>query len=174
MHPLQHSWCLWHDRYFQNQKNIHSFSTIEGFWRLYNNIPDCATIPHKHNLRWFKQGVSTMSEHSDNIHGCQWVISIEKRDNLSQISLHLILGMIGQTMCIADEVNGITVNVRNRCDRVCVWMKSKDPKVQAEVRAYIADVTAKMDVHVEIKAHREATNNYRELEAAKQLNKCRK
>jgi len=127
---LQHTWTLTHDEFFDNIKEIGSFHTVEGFWRLYNNIPSASKLPHRHNFRWFKtNGASYLAEDETNIGGGQWIVEIRSREMLDDAVLDILLAMIGQTLhgCVC----GMVVNVRNRADRVCIWTtKAETDEIQ--------------------------------------------
>src|SRR5436190_16055257 len=65
--PLQNSWCFWHykppgpnptpEEYEAAIKILCSFSSIEGFWRCFNNLPTTDQLRIKWSFHMMKDGV---------------------------------------------------------------------------------------------------------------------
>ena len=80
-HPLKNTWILWYhdpedsDWTLESYKKIYEFSTIEDFWRLYNNLPSIV------NSMFFlmKKGHPPIWETPQNINGGAWLYKFPKK-----------------------------------------------------------------------------------------------
>uniref|UniRef100_A0A0A9X0Y9 eIF-4F 25 kDa subunit n=1 Tax=Lygus hesperus TaxID=30085 RepID=A0A0A9X0Y9_LYGHE len=141
-HPLHNTWVLWYydnDRrktWIENLKEITSFSTVEDFWSLYNHIKAASELKPGCDYCLFKKGIRPMWEDDANKLGGRWLISLEKRQretDLDNCWLEIMLCMIGESFeDNADEVNGATVNVRPKMDKIGLWTADAD-KSKADV-----------------------------------------
>ncbi|KAF6205211.1 hypothetical protein GE061_019378 [Apolygus lucorum] len=145
-HPLHNTWVLWYydnDRkksWAENLKEITSFSTVEDFWSLYNHIKAASELKPGSDYSLFKKGIRPMWEDDANKQGGRWLISLEKRQreiDLDNCWLEIMLCMIGESFeGNADEVNGATVNVRPKVDKIGLWTADAD-KSKADVNMAI-------------------------------------
>lgn len=141
-HPLHNTWVLWYydnDRkksWTENLKEITSFATVEDFWSLYNHIKAASELKPGSDYCLFKKGIRPMWEDDANKLGGRWLISLEKRQreiDLDNCWLEVMLCMIGESFeDNADEVNGATVNVRPKVDKIGLWTADAD-KSKADV-----------------------------------------
>jgi len=139
-HPLLHEWTLWYDSelsggkrptsWGENIKEIHVFSSIEDFWRLYNNIAPPSQLQQGCTYSLFKKGISPKWEDPANEKGGKWTLIIQKsKALLDKLWLWLLLACIGE---ILDEgksnICGVVVNVRRGQDKLCLWTNDAENK----------------------------------------------
>lgn len=122
IHPLQDSWSFFTDEYFQNMLKVIDFKTVEGFWRLFNNIPSPSILPHRRNYRMFKNSIQPFAEDPENICGGQWILSVAENADLDKAYLEIVLAVIGNTISTEGDVNGVVLNARFSCSRISVWV----------------------------------------------------
>merc|ERR1711976_854454 len=70
-------------------------------------------------------GVRPMWEDEKNRHGGRWIVNLDKKQRASSLDhfwLDVMLYMIGESFD-GDNVNGAVVNVRNRGDKIAIWLR---------------------------------------------------
>ena len=142
--PLEREWVFWHKdaNKLKGDKNnwdygekICNIDTPGAFWRVYNNIkhpegPNCLDDSNDYYL--FVKGINPKYEDPNNINGGEWRISIKRNKNkrheeLNTYFVHTCLFCIGETLNEDHTIiNGVTLNIRKREDRICVWLKTCD------------------------------------------------
>jgi len=147
-HPLQNAWTLWFFRndksrtWDENQRAIITVSTVEDFWALYNHIEVPSKIPVGSDYSLFKEGIFPDWDDKRNKPGGRLMINLDKRhgqegtwtrgdckrgDCLDSHWLEVMFFLIGEH---ADDhaplVNGAVVNVRNKGDKLAVWLADAD------------------------------------------------
>ncbi|BES93083.1 eukaryotic translation initiation factor [Nesidiocoris tenuis] len=130
-HPLNNTWVLWYyenDRrndWTKNLKEITSVSTVEDFWSVYNHVKCASELKHGCDYSFFKKDIRPMWEDDANKNGGRWLVSLEKRQRESDLDncwLEIMLCLIGESFGdYSDEVNGATVNVRQKADKIGLW-----------------------------------------------------
>jgi len=137
-HPLQHTWNWWFDNPGKNWKHaqqtwgdhlkkIYSFSTVEDFWCLWNNIKAAAELPSGSNYHVFREGIEPKWEDPINKQGGKWVITLKnsQRDNqLNQLWMWAVLGCIGNSFEDEDEICGVVVSIRKGNDKISLWTRN--------------------------------------------------
>jgi len=144
-HALQNTWCLWVNMsspskkaqkqdWTSNNTNVHTLSTVEEFWCLYNNIngPSCLG---NGDVSFFKKGIVPAWEDESCSSGGRWVVKLEKvrPDTMDETWLNLILALIGeQTFEETDNdlVCGAVLSSRAKgTSKLALWMKTaqKEP-----------------------------------------------
>lgn len=130
-HPLQNAWTLWfykNDKsrsWDENQKPIITVDTVEDFWSLYNHIEVASKLPSGSDYSLFKQGIFPDWEDRRNQKGGRWMINLDKRQRsqLDDYWLEILFFLIGEHADQhAHQVNGAVVNVRNKGDKLGVWL----------------------------------------------------
>lgn len=129
-YPLKKEWCFWHldnDRrksWVDNLKNHYSFNTIEGFWRLHNNIVEPSHLKFGDDYYYFKKGIRPMWEDEANVKGGRWIVNFDRRqrgEHLDDCWLEIVMLVIGATLTNDDDVCGVAANIRPKGCKVCVW-----------------------------------------------------
>jgi translation initiation factor 4E len=135
-HFTENSWTLWFDNPSGRQKattwgaslrNVYTFSTVEDFWCLYNNIVTPSRLVSGSDFSLFKTGVEPKWEDTQNQLGGKWTYLVSKSSMKQQMDtqwLNLLLAMIGEQFEEHDEICGAVINIRNKQDRISVWTKT--------------------------------------------------
>jgi len=131
-HPLQNAWTLWffkNDKsrtWEDNQRPIITVTTVEDFWALYNHIETPSKLPAGSDYSLFKEGIFPDWEDPRNQAGGRWIINLERKKREELLDNHwleVMFFLIGEH---ADEqahlVNGAVVNIRNKTDKIAIWL----------------------------------------------------
>jgi len=134
-HPLQNSWTIWYDNpqkrtnqasWGDHLKKITTFSTVEDFWRVFNNLKPASTLAQGSNYHIFKEHIEPKWEDAANSKGGKWTVTIPPKSRaigLDQMWLWTVLACIGETFLSPDDVCGLVVSVRKAGDRVQIWTR---------------------------------------------------
>ncbi|KAL6728917.1 hypothetical protein Aduo_000020 [Ancylostoma duodenale] len=82
LHPLKQKWTYWYlndDRqasWEDRLKPVCTFSTVEEFWALYNNIRPPSGLNCLCDYNVFKYGIQPMWEVPENLKGGRWLITV--------------------------------------------------------------------------------------------------
>lgn len=139
-HPLQHAWVLWYDKqdkkssqsnWSDQLKKIYTFSTVEDFWSLWNNIKSASELPQGCNYHIFKEGIQPMWEDEANKRGGKWIVvtRTSQRHKLNNMWLGVVLAVIGCAFEDDDEVCGVVVSLRKSMDKIALWTRSAEKEV---------------------------------------------
>eukprot|EP01102_Stenamoeba_stenopodia_P020540 TRINITY_DN804_c0_g1_i1.p2 TRINITY_DN804_c0_g1~~TRINITY_DN804_c0_g1_i1.p2 ORF type:complete len:154 (-),score=41.16 TRINITY_DN804_c0_g1_i1:115-576(-) len=122
--PLQNAWSFWHykppgpnptpEAYESALKTLCSFSTVEGFWRCFNNLPSANLLHNKNSFSMMKEGVKPLWEDPSNAEGGFWVLRVSREDTQT-VWKELLLAAIGEQFCgylgEEDDICGVTGNL---------------------------------------------------------------
>jgi len=155
-HALQNTWCLWVNMsspskkaqkqdWTSNNTNVHTLSTVEEFWCLYNNIngPSCLG---NGDVSFFKKGIVPAWEDESCSSGGRWVVKLEKvrPETMDETWLQLILALIGeQTFEETDNdlVCGAVLSSRAKgTSKLALWMKTTQKEPVARVGGKYVDL----------------------------------
>ncbi len=142
IHPLSKKWTLWFTKpptpgmkedWNDLLKNVISFSCVEEFWGIYNNIQKVSELPVKSDYHLFREGVKPEWEDEQNKRGGKWAFQFRDRQNVNidEVWLYSLLATIGETIetpdSSLDTVMGVVVNVRKGFYRIGLWTRHSDP-----------------------------------------------
>ncbi|XP_076919690.1 eukaryotic translation initiation factor 4E-1-like [Bidens hawaiensis] len=131
-HPLEHSWTFWFDNPSAKSKQvawgssirpIYTFSTVEEFWSLYNNIHRPSRLAAGADLHCFKNRIEPKWEDPVCAGGGKWTMTFPKSKS-DTCWLYMLLAMIGEQFDHGDEICGAVVNVRSRQEKIALWTKN--------------------------------------------------
>ncbi|MQL87149.1 hypothetical protein Taro_019683 [Colocasia esculenta] len=131
-HPLEHSWTFWFDSPAAKAKQtawgsslrpIHTFSTVEDFWGLYNNIHHPSKLVTGADFYCFKHKIEPKWEDPVCANGGKWTISCS-RGKVDAWWLYTLLAVIGEQFDYGDEICGAVVNVRAKQVKIAMWTKN--------------------------------------------------
>jgi len=140
-HPLQTEWTMWYtapptvtatnsaDGWTNNVVDIIDFSTVEDFWRLYNNLLQPSDLHVNSDYHMFKKGISPTWEDAHNAKGGRWMIdfhSTEEKKDVDQAWQYTMLAMIGEAFKNMDEICGAVVSLRKKKHRIALWTRSSE------------------------------------------------
>jgi len=179
-HPLQFGWSWWYDNpgpnnwkttqasWNQNLKKIYTFSTVEDFWCLWNNIKGANDLPPGSNYHVFKDGIEPCWEDPSNNCGGKWIIPVKssQRDTqLKQLWMWAVLACIGNSFEDEDEVCGVVVSVRKSSDKICLWTRNateeaKTKRIGQQLKDLLGlQIKIEYQVHADAMAHNSSFNN---------------
>jgi len=154
-HQLENTWCLWvlmhamhqhgrkanpKDQWQNSNTCVHSFSTVEDFWCLYNNIHGPAQLFHG-DLSFFKKDIAPAWEDETCAKGGRWLVKLEeksrgnqeiakmKQESIEETWLNLILALIGETFGGDDNdlVCGAVLSSRAKgSSKLALWVKTTE------------------------------------------------
>ncbi|GAA6056942.1 hypothetical protein JCM3770_007155 [Rhodotorula araucariae] len=108
-HPLYSPWTLWFDSASKQDKakswqdslaRVISFTTVEDFWGLHNNIVPPSTLGQNANYYLFKEGIKPAWEDDANAQGGKWSVQLPRgkyTDHIDRFWLYTMLAAIGET-----------------------------------------------------------------------------
>ncbi|XP_077243724.1 eukaryotic translation initiation factor 4E-1-like [Tasmannia lanceolata] len=134
LHLLEHSWTFWFDNLSAKPKQaewasfirpIHTFSSVEEFWSLYNNIRHPSKFPTtmRADFHCFKDKIKPEWEDPICVNGGKWTISCARGKSDTRW-LYTLLAMIGEQFEYGDEICGAVVNVRPKEEKIALWTKN--------------------------------------------------
>ncbi|XP_077243723.1 eukaryotic translation initiation factor 4E-1-like [Tasmannia lanceolata] len=132
LHPLEHSWTFWFDNPFAKSKQIswgnsirpiHTFSTAEEFWSIYNNIHHPSKLAVGADFYCFKNKIEPKWEDPICANGGKWTINCA-RGKSDTWWLYTLLAMIGEQFDYGDEICGAVVNIRGKQEKISIWTKN--------------------------------------------------
>jgi len=132
-HPLEHPWSFWYFKndkslsWERNQQNVATVDTIEDFWQVYNYIEPASKLGTGCDYSVFKKGIMPDWEDFQNMSGGRWIINSERAarsELLDNYWLETLFILIGEHASeYANMVNGAVCNIRNKGDKVAVWIR---------------------------------------------------
>ncbi|KAK9936696.1 hypothetical protein M0R45_013524 [Rubus argutus] len=134
-HPLEHSWTFWFDSasakpakskqedWGSSIRPIYTFSTVEEFWGIYNNIRHPSKLTLGTDFHCFKNKIEPKWEDPVCANGGKWTLAFPKGKS-DNSWLHTLLALIGEQFDHGDEICGAVVNVRNRQEKISIWTKN--------------------------------------------------
>jgi len=142
-HPLEYEWTFWYDKrpaqgkrlkgeqdsYESNLRAIGTIGTVEDFWRYYNHLVKPSKLEMNSNYHFFKKGIKPMWEDSANSKGGKWVLTFREKNILDTCWENLMLGLVGETLDVDNEITGAVISRRKAGDRIAVWNKNNDNEV---------------------------------------------
>ncbi|XP_064486897.1 eukaryotic translation initiation factor 4E type 3-like [Ornithodoros turicata] len=132
--PLKTPWTFWVDKtesrgvsaaqYRANLNKIYTVDTVQGFWQVYNNIPDVAELKLRFTYHMMRGERQPLWEDECNKRGGTWRIRCSKAHS-PEVWKELLLAAIGEqlegAMMPGDEVCGVSVCVREKDDVLQIW-----------------------------------------------------
>jgi len=160
-HPLESQWSVWEHHefqkksgddqaYLQSMRKIFSFSTVEDFWKFWNNYPKPSEFFFDGKtkkqitrdgeskgkcveaLSIFKTGIKPEWEDPLNKIGGEWNIrKISDVKLLDQLFENALLAMVGETLDDEADVNGLRIvdkSTRRRGAqyRIELWLRTAE------------------------------------------------
>ncbi|XP_021866478.1 eukaryotic translation initiation factor 4E-1 [Spinacia oleracea] len=131
-HPLENSWTFWFDNPSAKSKAaawgssirpIYTFSNVEEFWSLYNNIHHPSKLGVGADFHCFKDKIEPKWEDPICANGGKWTVTFS-RGKSDTAWLYTLLAMIGEQFDHGDDICGAVINVRARQEKIAIWTKN--------------------------------------------------
>lgn len=131
-HPLENSWTFWFDNpsaktkqtaWGSNMRPVYTFSTVEDFWSVYNNIHHPSKLANGADFYCFKHKIEPKWEDPICANGGKWTLNFQKGKS-DTCWLYTLLAMIGEQFDHGDEICGAVVNIRAKQDKISMWTKN--------------------------------------------------
>jgi len=143
--PLNTPWTFWLDKsvrgtsaaeYEALLRKIYTVNTVQGFWSVFNNIPDVGELNVRYSYHLMRHERRPIWEDDCNSRGGNWRLKCNKNDT-SLVWKELLLAAIGEqfneNVSPGDEVGGLSVSIREREDLVQIWNTRSDLAEEATV-----------------------------------------
>ena len=152
-HFLHTQWILWReggdeqlsvettaDQWCSRLKTVTKFSTVEDFWRFYNNCEPVSDLPIGMSLNLFKTGIKPLWEDPANTDGGRWYFRLAKprhsgdfpeyKARIKETWLYIILSLLGNTIPYEALICGAVLSIRARESRFVIWTrKGEEPQI---------------------------------------------
>lgn len=180
-HPLQNEWVLWEHKasansgsggsnskqhqWKDNMDQLAHFSTVEDFWRYFNNLPtpsqvffdgDCKKKvgPDQRTIEefsLFKKGIEPEWGDPANVTGGEWYCRQALEPEVLDLYWeNLVLAVVGETIEDAvngkadtDVINGIRVQDKSRnytLFKIEIWINTRDPSIKEGIKDRLIEV----------------------------------
>jgi len=167
-HPLANKWVFWWFRndkskaWEQSQEKIATVDTIEDFWQVYNYIEPASNLSQGCDYSVFKKGIQPDWEDFQNMAGGRWIVTSDrtKRDELvDDYWLETLFILIGEHAGdYADMVNGAVINIRNKGDKLAMWLKDANNMNAVMQIGRLIKSKLKLRDRINFTVHREANS----------------
>ncbi len=136
-HPLLDTWTLWYDDPSEKNSNdwkssmlkVYRFSTVEDFWVLYNNLRPASLLNKRTSYSLFKEGITPDWDDNHCKNGGRWYFCLRlPNENIDDLWLNLLLGVIGSTIDSNNHICGCIVESRPKEMRLSLWTKHANNK----------------------------------------------
>lgn len=131
--PLQTPWTFWIDKaskgstaaeYQANLKKVYTVATVQGFWSVYNHIPEICQLPLRSYYHLMREERQPLWEDPVICKGGTWRLKCTKKDT-AVVWKELLLAAIGQQfesdLAPGDDIAGLSVSPRERDDLIQIW-----------------------------------------------------
>ena len=131
--PLNTRWTFWLDKsipgttvaeYEATLRKLYTVSTVQGFWSVYNNIPDVDKLNVRYTYHLMREERRPVWEDEFNCNGGNWRLKCHKFDSV-RVWKELLLAAIGEQfsdrLAEGDEISGLSISVRERDDIIQIW-----------------------------------------------------
>jgi len=123
IYPLNDSWTLWYGPWDKIQK-VYEITSINDFWKVFNNIVDIPYLTFKKDYHFFKTGIQPTYEDPKNMEG--GCINIEiKNEYIGKIWIYTLLGVIGMNFTDYENITGIVGSAKaSGKSRISLWVNT--------------------------------------------------
>mmetsp|Transcript_2699 Transcript_2699/g.3715 ORF Transcript_2699/g.3715 Transcript_2699/m.3715 type:complete len:196 (+) Transcript_2699:94-681(+) len=169
-HPLNSKWILYFHS-MEDTKNwdlesyakVYEISTVETFWRVFNNIKSDITKGH-----WFlmRENIKPMWEDPENEHGGAWVFDV-KTDNAETAMLEASMATVGERILAepkesCSEVTGLSMTMQKSGSRIKIWNRDKNKNDMKKLNMEIPHLTKSGAIEgCYYKMHKGGRKNYK-------------
>uniref|UniRef100_A0A0G4HZB3 Uncharacterized protein n=1 Tax=Chromera velia CCMP2878 TaxID=1169474 RepID=A0A0G4HZB3_9ALVE len=149
--PLETEWTLWFEKklhiqqstqeYEQNLKQVGTFSTLEGFHRLWRHLRRASEIPPDRSVSVFRKGIRPMWEAVP--YGGAWIVKVKRANHEKVVDClweRMVFGCIGELFG-CPELAGVVLSSRHTDVAFSVWNESNsNPRVQGHIGERLREI----------------------------------
>jgi len=141
---LENTWAFWYDKFIapgqsveEYEASLHklcTFSTIQDFWKNFNNLPPVDKLKQKSSFHMMKAGIRPIWEDPENANGGFWATRVRKEDTAyawKELVLAAIGEQFGPVLSNDDDICGVSVSVRPHDNIIEVWNSNASGNVNA-------------------------------------------
>eukprot|EP01119_Soliformovum_irregulare_P008918 TRINITY_DN22014_c1_g1_i1.p1 TRINITY_DN22014_c1_g1~~TRINITY_DN22014_c1_g1_i1.p1 ORF type:complete len:224 (-),score=40.89 TRINITY_DN22014_c1_g1_i1:40-711(-) len=149
--PLENEWSFWFDQYIGKDLSVQEyessfrplglFSTVQAFWKYYNNIPAVESLGPRKSYHLMKKGIKPLWEDESNVLGGSFTFKVSLEDT-PQVWLTLLLSVVGENIASSlksgDDICGLSVSIRKGEAMFSIWNKRaelKDSSYESNLRS---------------------------------------
>jgi len=165
---LENTWSFWHDKFIgpgqsveEYEASLHklcTFSTIQDFWKNFNNLPPVEKLKPKSSFHMMKAGIRPIWEDPENANGGFWACRVRREDTTlawKELVLAAVGEQFGPVLSNDDDICGVTVSVRQYDNIIEVWNSNASSNVNA-ILARVKSIVPAVELRNPFyKAHRE-------------------
>eukprot|EP01111_Echinosteliopsis_oligospora_P009503 TRINITY_DN279_c0_g1_i1.p1 TRINITY_DN279_c0_g1~~TRINITY_DN279_c0_g1_i1.p1 ORF type:complete len:216 (-),score=65.25 TRINITY_DN279_c0_g1_i1:111-758(-) len=160
---LECSWSFWHDKYIKSSQSVEeyeaslhklcTFSTIQDFWKNFNNLPEVDKLVPKSSFHLMKAGIRPLWEDPENANGGIWTLRV-KKENTNEAWRELVLAAVGEqfgpVLSNDDDICGVTVSLRSYDNLIQVWNSNASGNIDAilaRIKSIVPKDNGKESIH---------------------------
>lgn len=135
LHPLHWAWTMYYNpasksnnskSWTSNVRPIWTFSTVEDFWKLFNNLVPPSRLPIGSNYHMFKSGIQPEWEDAANKEGGKWSVMFPQKgeENCKRFDeawAWTVLALIGEFFEDSDNITGVVISPRAKINKIALW-----------------------------------------------------
>jgi len=114
------------EAYQDSIKTLGSFTTVQDFWRWFNNLPKVDSLNVRTGYHLMKGNIAPLWEHEDNLAGGTFALRVPKQYT-NHVWLQLVLATLGEqfesSLAQNDEICGVSVGIRKQQNVIDIWNK---------------------------------------------------
>ncbi|XP_004292692.1 PREDICTED: eukaryotic translation initiation factor 4E-1-like [Fragaria vesca subsp. vesca] len=128
----EHSWTLWVGNPMANSEQedwggslcpIYTFSTVKGFWSLYNNMHHPSKLTPGYDYYIFKENIEPELEDPACSDGGKWTLTFSTGRS-DQSWLHTIQALVQEQFNHRYEICGAVISLRDGQEKIALWTKN--------------------------------------------------
>lgn len=174
-HCLNGAWVLWYmngdtkshayqsmlqaDTWASALVPLCTFSTIEGFWQLFNHISPPSKLRVKNDYMLFREGIKPQWEDVANSRGGSWKLLLPSKyrvEHLDKIWIEVLLSLIGESYNEDGEfITGAYLQRRQKEDRISIWTSNTDEKVKSIGTTFKETACKSIQTNINFSSHEE-------------------
>jgi translation initiation factor 4E len=124
------------EEFEDNMKPLGTFSTVEGFWDMYQHMKRPYTLPRGSEFFLFKAGIRPLWEDQANEGGGRFFISVKRSTLANKIWEDLLLALL-LVDAAHHAINGVVLNVRTSEVFLSVWTAQLPDTEMGRYRSWI-------------------------------------
>ena len=142
LHTLTTPWTFWYDpgtnQIYSNAKgtikSIHTVSTVEDFWGMYDSMEKLTTLSKGIDAFFFRKDI--VPKTTENGGKLMFAVELTNTEDVEEKWLKLMLSCIGETFELREKLNGISFSLRSVA-RLFVWIQTDNIEELKKITAFL-------------------------------------